>query len=177
MKKVTALLVGVFMFCVVGSASATSISFTTEDKGGGTWEYEYTVSDRVFDSSEGFTIWFDYGLYADLTVETNSSDWDAITWEPADIGGFPDPGAYDAIAMTANPSLDETFVMSFTWLGGTVGPGVQDFDVYDINFTPVEWGQTVMASNQPVPEPCTMLLMGTGLAGLIGLKRKKSLKV
>ena len=173
-KQVLALIAGGIL--TAGTAQATSISFTATDVadtvvGQDTWQYEYTVTDNTFNADEGFTIWFDYGLYDNITPEINSADWDVISWNPDLIFGTSDDGAYDALALADGASLADTFTVSCTWLGGSDGPGTQYFDIYDSSYNVIESGMT--AQNAPVPEPSTMLLMSTGLLGLIGTYRKK----
>jgi len=155
-----------------GNANATSIIYETVDladttSGEDLWQYDYSVSDYTFNTNYGFTIYFDYTLYGDLKDPPTSpnSDWTVLTWDP-DIF-LPDDGAYDAQASVNGASLADSFQVDFIWLGSG-NPGSQSFEVYDNNWDVKESGNTA-----PVPEPGTILLVGSGLLGLVGLKRKQ----
>jgi len=156
----------------VGNAHATSIIYEAVDLANTTpgedlWQYNYSVSDYTFNADYGFTIYFDYNLYGDLEDSPTSpnSDWDVLTWDPDTV--LPDDGVYDALASVNGASLADLFKVDFIWLGQG-NPGSQPFEVYDNTWNVIESGNTA-----PIPEPGTILLVGSGLLGLVGLKRKQ----
>ena len=175
MKKIAKLMLTTlflfFLLIPVAISSATIISYEATDladiaPGEDLWQYSYTVSDFVFDTDYGFTLFFDYQLYANLEDPPPSvnSDWDSIVLQPD--SGIPDDGTYDALASVDGASLADSFTVSFVWLGSGT-PGAQSFDVYDPSFNTIDSGQSA-----PVPEPATILLVGSGLVGIIALKKK-----
>ena len=156
-----------------GNAYATSIIYEAVDladttPGEDLWQYNYSVSDYTFNTDYGFTIYFDYTFYGDLEdlpTSPNIFDWDVLTWAPDT--SLPDDGGYDALALVDGASLADLFQVDFIWLGPG-NPGSQPLEVYDDNWSVIESGNTA-----PIPEPGTILLVGSGLLGLVGLKRKQ----
>jgi hypothetical protein len=138
---------------------------SVDDLGGGIWQYSYWVSDYTFNSDYGFTVYFDYGLYENITPVSDSFDWDEISWEPDPMLGA---GAYDALALIDSASLADPFTVSFNWLGsGSPWDYVQNYEVYYSDpFQVFETGTTT-----PVPEPGTILLLGSGIVGLFWFRK------
>jgi hypothetical protein len=132
------------------------------------WAYQYFVSGFTFEADHGFSIEFDASLFADLQDPPPPvhPDWDVVVFQPD--AALDSPGLYDALALTDGASLDDPFVVAFTWLGGTPAPGSQPFAVnaFDASglLTVLETGTTVPLV-QTVPEPVTALLLAMGAAG------------
>jgi len=137
-------------------ARAVSIIAETFDKGEGIFEYSYTISDYTFDSGFGFAIYFNYGLYENITpVGTWSSAWDILTLEPAILLGFEDPGVYDAKSLVDSASLTDPFTVQFNWLAAG-DPGLQLFDIYDsTDWSTIESGITL---SEPIEQTIIIAL-------------------
>jgi hypothetical protein len=74
-------------------------------------------------------------------------------------GGLGDPGPYANRGLEAN----DGYVISADMLSITVNMTVDQ---------PGDWIRVVTEGAAPAPEPATMLLLGTGLIGLAGFRRK-----
>lgn len=181
MKKKMLKMLGtwVLLLCLSGTAQAIIIDYSATDladttAGSDLWQYTYTVSDHTFNEFEGFQVFFDYGLYEHITTQGTPGDWDVVSWDPDLILGTPDDGVYDGMALVSNASLADNFTATFTWLGDDM-PASQYFEIYNDAFEVIEFGRTSPAA-APVPEPATMVLMGTGLVGLAGMRKKRTTK-
>jgi len=167
MKKTVS--TGLVLVLCLGAASfgvpKTQIWYSAEELAGGRWQYNYEVANiSLTVPIEEFTIWFEYGLYDNLAVETPPvlppGGWDEIVIQPEPV--LEDDGAYDAKALGVGVEIGHTagpFAVSFNWLGDSVMPGSQFYEIINpLTFETIDSGMTI-------PEPATLLLLG--LSGLL----------
>ena len=166
------LLTGVACLLLVSfQSAATTITYDVTNIAGSTWEYSYTVNNDTlgFDIEE-FTVYFDVGVYENLTLITPTpATWDPLVIEPDNF--LSNDGYYDALALSAGIAPGNSlgiFSVRFDYLGGGT-PGSQYFEIVDsFTFDLLDSGQT-----SPVPVPAAVWLFGSGLIGLIGVARRK----
>jgi len=148
----------------------TNIVYTTNETAGGRWEYNYEVINLDLEVPiEEFSIWFDYGLYEDIAIETSeplSLEWDEIVIQPEPVIG--DDGLYDALALALGIEKGQKvsgFKVSFDWLG-LDEPGSQFYEIIDpLTFETLDSGNTI-------PEPGTVILLGLGALALYRRRRR-----
>jgi hypothetical protein len=172
LRWLTNVLFSIFIaFGSSASASPILIEYVASDladvdPGKDLWQYAYYVSDFDFLQDQGFSVYFEPGLFEYLQdpVPAPSSDWDPLTIQPDTV--LPSDGFYDALARIDHASLSDAFLVRFVWLGGAgTQPGSQLFDVYetvagsdDLIF--IESGETL----QRVPDPPSLLVVLTAVA-------------
>jgi len=148
--------------------------YEMEEFGQGRWKSVYHVENLGLTGPiEQFTIWFDYGLYSDLTIETPpplNTNWDEERYNPYEQPPLaPFDGYYDALvqqgAGIASGELVKGFSVSFEWLGNDK-PSAQRYEIIDpVSFLTIDSGLTT-----EVPEPVSWL---TFAAGCFLLRKRK----
>jgi hypothetical protein len=145
---------------------ATNLADTTP--GEDLWQYQYLLSGFGFALGSGFDIFFPLSegyLFGDIQdTPPPNADWDTVALQPDPA--LPDDGRYDAVALVTNASLADAFIVDFVWRG-TGTPGAQRFELFDDTFAVIERGSTT-----PIPEPGTLLLFTSGIAGLYCLRKR-----
>jgi hypothetical protein len=167
-----AIMIG-FIVTMANGVRATTILYDLSNLGGTTWEYTYTVTnDSMSSAIEEFTIYFNLGSYDNLAATSSLASWDQLAINPDP--SLPADGFYDALTLATGiaPGATESgFSVSFDWLVAGI-PGSQLFDVFDpITFDVVDSGNTAV-----IPEPGTFLLLGSGIIGLIGIRKRLRMK-
>ncbi len=146
----------------VTPALATTITFDVNNVSATTWEYNYTViNDTLSSSLEEFTVFFDPGLYKNLSVATSPTGWDPLAIQPD--AALPDDGFYDALALSGGIAPADAvggFTVQFDFLGAGK-PSSQRFDVVDpVTFTTRDSGITQRVSAVPLPAAAGLFLSG-----------------
>jgi hypothetical protein len=183
MKRAACVLIAICLLGFARPAQGAVIGYEAIDltdllPGEDLWQYRYFVDEATFAANQGFSVYFDVGLYSSLQSALVSPDWDVLTVQPD--SALPDGGLYDALALVPDASIADPFVVSFVWLGGAGAPGPQrwtlnQWDDAGIGFVGyLGAGQTAAFTEPaPVPEPSTLLLVSTASAGLMLKMRRR----
>jgi hypothetical protein len=162
----------IILFCLMFSAHAAwGLAVTyTETQIGVNFEYEFTMNNDT--GTEIFELFLDVPL-PDSSLLSFSSP---AGWGDGSGGGEPFHGAV---------LPDTSFVEWFAELGSELGNGmslsgfdfvsssrVSPFISFSVNADPTSSGPAIQEGSVPVPEPTTVLLAGTGLIAIIGVRRK-----
>jgi hypothetical protein len=172
------LCVALFLFGVTASSSATTIYYNVSFISGTTYQYDYTVvNDTLSVPLTDFIVYFPSQFsasnfdYSNITPFAAPAGWTGIGYEPSalDLGGAAEHFNFGS-GIPAPPPVSSLagFEVRFDYTG-TIALGIQDFEVYDANFSLIDSGQTQPIPGQ-VPEPGSLLLLGTGALAILGLR-------
>ena len=124
----------------------------------------------------GFDVSMDYGTcfsYNGYAVESGFDDDSADGFNPHDVGGSVFEAIFDDDVLLA--TLSFSALAAGTDHLNIWGPNDLDFSglYYEVGLFDINASLAITITDSvPVPEPSTLLLVGAGLAGLVGMRRK-----
>lgn len=157
-----------------------------EIAGGGFWEPDYMFADYFdveFDDDKAWDAMSSalnqgYGVTLTLIGETNHAvtAWGYVYDDQLDLYDVYITDSDDSKDNSSPPDLLQQYDLIYNASGGEYANGgwyLQNYYGYDTYYIVEVMSLGQYPGAQPVPEPGTILLMGLGLSGLIGLRRRR----
>jgi hypothetical protein len=96
---------------------------------------EYKTINDGTTSIEALTLFFEFGLFHNITLLGAPADWDFFAADPENFFGTTEPGLLDGAALTTPLAFGDMLtglVVSFEWLGAVDDMSFnQTFEIYD----------------------------------------------
>ena len=168
------IIVSIIVFLAINpSLYASTVNYEVTSLGSNRWEYSYTIhNDMLSVDIEEISIYFDLGVYENLSVGSAPPDWDVLVFQPDPI--LAEDGLYDALALVAGIIPGESlggFTVQFDYLPGEM-PGAQWFETLDpFTFEVLDSGFTTEA-HSVIPLPGTLPLLLSGIFGMYSWNRR-----
>jgi len=183
MKGLFRLAVLLFAVCLVPTAGAATIigDHSLEYiKGLESWEYRFTIFNYTNEEIFAFSVQFEYGPYEKPLYylhEASAPDgWETVLSQPGIVSGTKEYGELLVFNLDAGIQSGDSlgvFSVIFNWLGNGP-PELPLFDLLNSDGTSI-WDEPRSApplTPDPVPEPGTLVLLGTGILGLAAYYRR-----
>lgn len=150
-------------------------TYVERDLGAGIWQYDYTLtnaSDPIGDAGyDLYDVFFEFDSAATFTVLSLPIDWDLIAGSGFGLSFSTLPGTAPFGSDIAPGESLSGFSFLFDYQAGALPFEATFVDPADWEYPLITTGSS-SPSVAPVPEPSTILLIGTGLIGLVVLGKK-----
>lgn len=162
------------------NASALMINSDVTKLNDQQYQADYQFHNDSQTAIEGLTLYFQYGLFDNLSLLTSPIDWDVFIAPAQDIFGVQEDGFVDALALSMPLQAGETLTglsVVFDWLGSAdLVSTTQRFETYDASsFDVTSEGDYQLSLPQAVSAPTSAMFFITFvgvIAGLAGRMRK-----
>lgn len=161
------------------SANALLINASVTKLDNQQYQADYQIYNNTQGAVDGLIVYFQYGLFDNLSLLSSPTDWDAFVAPTEDLFDVQEDGFADALALGAPLQAGDTLnglSVVFDWLGNTdVINSMQRFETYDANtFDVTSTGGYQLRFAQSVSAPSNALLF-IALIGVMGMiSRRKT---
>ena len=171
-----------FLTLLISSMNANALLINTSVTKLDNQQYQadYQIYNNTQTAVDGLIVYFQFGLFDNLTLLHSPADWDVFVAPAQDIFGLQEDGFADAIALSTPLQVGETLnglSLVFDWAGKSdFIITTQRFETYDANsFDIISEGEYQLSATQAVNAPMSALFF-IALIGVMGRFTRRQCK-